>query len=536
MSIFDWLGTLLPRGGARSRSRAALAGVMPPQRAAPEENGAGNSRAEFDAGLAAYAAQDYAAAIDCFKSVLDKAHDDADAHNNLGMSQLALGNCGDAMDSFVLALHFRPQFPQALYNMALAAHRLGDCAQAVASLERALELTPDFAVAHSMLGYVLGHELGEYERGAAHIRRALELSPADPDVRCNSSAVLTREGRAVEALAICNDLLAAYPEMHEARLNRSLALLKLGRFAEAWPDYEARKAARGNYVPRALPLPEWQGEALRNRKLLVYAEQGLGDQIMFASCLPDVLHEAALCVIECAPQLVPVFRLSFPAATIASRADGDATLSRLAQSAGVDCQVAIGSLPGHLRKSASDFPCHTGYLKADPARIEYWRRRLDELGPGLKIGISWSGGAPSTGGGNRSLRLAEWSPILELPACTFVSLQYGNAGTELQVLSDQSRGRIHEWREAIESYAETAALVAALDLVISVQTALVHLAGALGKPAWVMLRAASEWRYLEQGETMPWYPSLRLLRQPHPGDWQPVVARIAQDLAHLAPR
>jgi Flp pilus assembly protein TadD len=529
MSILDWLETLLPRGGARSRN--APAGVPALRHAAPDADARDAWRAAFDTGLAAVTSRDFATAIECFSRVIEQRHDDADAHNNLGLSHLGLGSSEDAMDSFVLAIHFRPHFPQAFYNMALAADLLGDRGQVVASLERAIELKPDFAAAHSMLGYVLSHEVGEFERGAAHIRQALELDPADPDVRCNYSAVLTQEGRAEEALAICHELLAVHPDMHEARLNRSLAGLKLGRFAEAWPDYEARKVARGNYVLRALPLPEWQGQSLLNRKLLVYAEQGLGDQIMFASCLPDLLAQAETCVIECAPQLMPVFRRSFPAATIESQAQGDASLARLAQSAGLDYQVAIGSLPGHFRRTRSDFPQHTGYLQAEPARIEYWRHRLDALGPGLKIGISWAGGAPSTRGASRSVRLAEWSPILAQPACRFVSLQYGNASRELQAASQQQRFGIHEWREAIESYAETAALVAALDLVISVQTALVHLTGALGKPAWVMLRGISEWRYLEHGETMPWYPSVRLMRQQQPGDWQPVIAQIARDLA-----
>jgi Flp pilus assembly protein TadD len=493
-------------------------------------------RATFDAGLAAYAAGEFRTAIDCFNQVIDERHDDADAYNNLGLSYLALNSYEDATDAFVLATHFRPQFPQAFYNMALAALGPGELEQAVTSLERALELQPDFAAAHNTLGYVLSHQLGEFEMGAAHIRKAMELNPADPDVLCNYSAILIQEGRAEDALTICHQLLAAHPAMHEARLNRALAGLKLGRFEEAWPDYEARKLARGNYVPRALPLPEWLGEPLLDRKLLVYAEQGIGDQIMFASCMPDVLMQVESCMIECASKLAALFIRSFPSATIVSEAKGDASLARLAQAAGLDGQVAIGSLPGQLRKRRADFPSHAGYLHAEPARIEYWKHRLDILGPGLKIGIAWSGGAPSTQRATRSTQLAEWLPILAQTACHFVSLQHGNVSGELAALSREQQIPIHDWPDAVENYDETAALVTALDLVISVQTALVHLAGALGKPAWVLLRAASEWRYLEHGETMPWYPGVRLFRQSRPGEWTLAVARVAQDLAQLARR
>ena len=492
--------------------------------------------ARFDTGIAAYAAGDFVTAVACFNRVIEARHDDADAHNHLGLSYLALGNHADAADAFVMAVHFRPQFPPAFYNMALAALGLGDPAQAITSLERAIELQPDYATAHSTLGYVLGHQLGEFELGAAHIRTAMELNPEDPDILCNYSAVLIQEGQAEDALSICCDLLAAHPDMHEARLNRALASLKLGRFEAGWPDYEARKRARGHYVPRALPLPEWQGEPLHDRKLLVYAEQGVGDQIMFASCVPELLPQLAACVIECAPRLVPLFQRSFPSATIASQREGDANLARLAQIAALDSQVAIGSLPGQLRKHRADFPAHAGYLRADPERSGYWTQRLDALGPGLKIGIAWSGGAPTTQRTGRSTQLADWLPILGQAGCHFVSLQHGDVRDELAALSRAHKIPIHDWRDAIENYDETAALVSALDQVISVQTALVHLAGALGRPAWVMLRAAAEWRYLVRGEEMPWYPGVRLFRQAQAGDWAPVVARIAQELAQLARR
>jgi Flp pilus assembly protein TadD len=534
MSIPAWLASLLPRFGAGARAVPAGAPASP--RAVPDDNARRAVRADFDAGLAAYSSKDYAAAIACFNRVLQIRHDDADAHNNIGLSYLGLGRDEDAMDAFVLATHFRTQFPPAFYNMALAALGRGDIERALTSLERAIELNPEFTAAHSTLGHMLIHQTGDFERGAAHIRQALAISPADPDVLCNYSAVLTQEGRAGEALEICQQLLTAHPDMQEARLNRALARLKLGSFAEAWPDYEARKLARGNYVPRALSLPEWNGESLRGKKLLIYAEQGLGDQIMFASCVPDVLAQAEHCIIECAPQLVPLFARAFPSATVESQAQGDASLTRLAQASGVEYQVAIGSLPAQFRRHLPDFPRHARYLRAEQARAALWKNRLDALGPGLKIGISWYGGAPSTRGASRSTQLAEWLPILQHTACHFVNLQYGNAGDELRALSREQSIVIHDWREAIGNYDETAALVTALDLVITVQTALVHLAGALGKPAWVMVQAGCEWRYGERGESMPWYPGVRLLRQPRPGDWHSVILRVAQDLAQLARR
>jgi hypothetical protein len=241
-------------------------------------------------------------------------------------------------------------------------------------------------------------------------------------------------------------------------------------------------------------------------------------------------------MIECAPALAPIFARSFPTAVIVAQEPADAGLARAAQAAGIDYQVAIGSLPAQFRQRESDFPRRAAYLRADPARVDDWNMRLAALGPGLKIGISWAGGTPSTRGAGRSVPLAEWLPVLRQPACHFVNLQYGKARDELAAFADAHSLACHDWRAAIENYEETAALVSALDLVITVQTALAHLAGALGKPVWVMVPAACEWRYGERAETMPWYSAARLLRQPGCGEWRPVILRAAEDVARLAGR
>ncbi len=501
-----------------------------PDSARPDAEQESAAHAAFEAGKAAFWRKNYGTAVSCFAAAIRIRHDDAEYHNYLGLSYLEQGDYENAADCFALAIHFRPRFPQAYHNLALAAQHRGDFALAVTSLEQALGLKPDFTGAHNNIGYLLVRELGELTRGAAHVRAALKLAPDDWDVLCNYSMVLIQEGRSDEALAACERILAARPELHEARLNRALALLRLGRFAEAWPDYEARKLAHSNYRTRTLPLQEWSGQRLQGKKLLVYAEQGLGDQIMFASCLPEVLSQVSGCIVECAPQLLPIFRRSFPAARIEPQAKDDTNLAILVQAARFDYQVAIGSLPGHFRRAWADFPPHAGYLHADAARMAYWKDRLGTLGPGAKIGISWFGGAVSTRRDARSTRLQDWLPVLSQSCCSFVSLQFGDVANELSAVLREHGIAVHEWRDAIDVYDETAALAGALDLVISVQTAVAHLAGALGKPAWVMLPAVSDWRYLERGESIPWYPSVRLLRQPQAGDWPAVIARVADDL------
>ena len=199
----------------------------------------------------------------------------------------------------------------------------------------------------------------------------------------------------------------------------------------------------------------------------------------------------------------------------------------------VDWQIPMGSLPGLLRKRREEFPRHTGYLRAAPERIAYWRSRLDALGPGPKIGVSWRGGIATTRRHLRSLSLEEFLPILRLPA-SFVSLQYGDCADDLDALGREHGLGLPHWQEALDDYDETAALICALDLVVSVCTAVIHLAGALGKPVWVLVPAVAEWRYLDRGETLPWYPSARLFRQAVAGQWQEPISQLAENCERWA--
>jgi tetratricopeptide (TPR) repeat protein len=533
-------------------------------RSSPEEGG----DTLFLKGIEADEEGDLDTAILCFERVIAARYDDAEAHHKLGLAYFRQGRIEQAADSFAMAVHFRPDFVDAHFNLALAAQRLGDFArartdlkrvialrpehaeaynalgaielecgdsvEAVACFERAVNLAPAYAAAHNNLGYVLFRDLGHYRRGAQHIQTALDLNPADSNAWCNQTIVLSHQGRLDELISVCDQLLAAKPQLHEARLNRALAQLKRGRYEAAWPDYEARKQVRSNYIPRPYTYPEWGGEPLTGKRMLIYAEQGLGDEIMFASCLPDVLRKAESCVIECSARLAPLFQRSFPSAQVHAGSQADNDTAWLRQYEPIDVQAAIGSLPQFLRHHVADFPQHRGYLRADASRAAYWRAALDALGPGIKIGISWRGGMPSTRRDLRSMKLVEWLPLLQCPDSHFVSLQYGDVAREIESFKAEHLLSLHHWEQAHRDYDETAGLIDALDLVISVQTAVVHLGGALGKQTWVMVPAVPEWRYLQQGSSMPWYPSVRLFRQEREGEWQPVVEALAEELRRAA--
>lgn len=510
---------------------------------------------------------DFDAAVRMLQEAIALKYDFADAHFVLGQIYQRRGQLDDASDCYVLATHFRADLQEAYLKLGLLAldqsrfdeaqfhlekaialnaedaeaHNglgvallnRGHAEEAVAHFQRALVVRPDFARAHSNLGHVLFRDFERFEEGAEHSKTALQLAPDDTDVQSNWTMVLEHYGHYSEALALCNRLIERDPELNEARLNRALILLKMGEFRSAWPDYEARKLTRSNYTPRPYVFPEWCGEPLTGKTVLVYAEQGLGDEIMFASCLPDLIARAGRCVLECAPRLERLLRRSFPGATLHGAEQSDVDTSWLAQVGPIDYQVALGSLPGFFRRQWSDFPPNAGYLRADSARVEHWRGRLRTLGTGPRIGISWRGGVTSTRRQLRSMQLSELWPLVQRKDAVFVSLQYGECRAEIEALLQSAGVRVHHWQEAIDDYDETAALVSALDLVISVQTAIVHLTGALGKPAWVMVPAVPEWRYLDRGEAMPWYPSVGLYRQARLGDWQPVIRRISEELEIL---
>ena len=490
----------------------------------------------------------------------------ADAHLLLGTLLHGQRRFEDAQDSYVLAACFRPDWWPPHLQQGLLALDEGRHADAVVSLARALELgahdagvhhalgkahlcaghanaaveqyrkalelAPDLARAHSDLGYVLFSTLEEYDEGARHIARALQLAPDDISVLCNWIMVLDRRADTEGALRLADELLLRDRELIEARVNRALMLLKQGEFARGWPEYEARKRLPGNTCTSDAPWPDWDGATLAGRHIFVHGEQGLGDEIMFASCIPDVAACAGACTLECHPKLVKIFSRSFENVQVIEKDTWRAMPSRMRGTP--DVKVAIGSLPQFFRRTRADFPARSGYLRADPGRVLHWRTRLAALPGRRKVGISWRGGMASSRRRLRSIPPEAWLPVLQAAHADFVSLQYSPAEGELEALRRSSGVPVHHWQEAIDDYDETAALVCALDLVVSVQTAVVHLAGALGAPVWVLIPDAPEWRYGARGTTMPWYPSATLVRQSGGSGWAPVMERLGSDLSAWA--
>jgi len=377
-------------------------------------------------------------------------------------------------------------------------------------------------------------ETGYPEEALASFERALELRPDTLVTQTCIAHALRDLGRIDEALAHYDRVLAQQPNFGDALINRCYALLMRGDYAAGWAEYERRFAATGAPM-RGFPFPEWRGEPLAGKRILIYAEQGLGDEIMFASCVPDVLKRAGHVVIESNTRLAPLFMRSFSQATIhgANKDEDHAWLQALPR---VDFQVAIGSLPLHFRGTCAAFPANSGYLVADDVRIERWRSRLAAAPNRLRVGIAWRGGSLRTRQLMRSLALAHWQSLLTQPDVDFVSLQYGDVSEESAQLRDRHGITLRSFGAELTAIEELAAAIAALDLIISVDNTVAHLAGALGLPVWILLPFAPEWRYLRSGDTMPWYPSARLFRQSRPREWETVIAETAAALRQVKGR
>jgi tetratricopeptide (TPR) repeat protein len=455
-----------------------------------------------------------------------------EARVNLAVVFQKLWKWDKALRMLEEAARIKPGHPEVRYNLARAYWHREDYAAAEQALRDVQRLAPKLIDAAVDLGKIY-YETGRADDALAQMRSVLQQNPDQPVAHVSLGFTLETIGEFGQAMDCYEKALALDPGNVQAHVNRGVLWILNGEFERGWPEYEWRvRTEELIEAYQRFAMPRWDGSPLAGRGLLVHAEQGLGDEIMYASCIPEVLAQARHCVIECADKLVPLFARSFPQATVRGMAKG-ATAEWLKDVPTVDVQIPAGSLPLHFRRKAADFPRERPYLKADPARVNAWRARLAQLPGGLKVGLSWRGGVRMTGNVLRSIPLERLVPVLQQKGIGFVSLQYGNAQGDLDRVARLHGISIQHWQEAIDDYEETAALMCALDLTISVCTAVVHLGGALGRPVWTMAPLRPEARYGVSGEAMPWYASVRMFRQPGFADWESVIDKVARELAAL---
>lgn len=509
------LGTLCYRAGRLAEAHQYFRAVL--------EITPGDTSALNELGLVELAFGNRTDARSTFESLLDRDPEHAAAWNNLGLALAGQGQLQEAERAFRRALALDPAHAVAAANLGLACRDLNRPGEARAAYAQAVVLDPDSPGIRIGLALAL-QDLGELEAARAEIDVALALAPEDVQALGAASALQLRLGDAAAARVCAEHALRVAPEDAEARLAHAHACLAVADYAAGWRDYEARLRSRAS-PRRDYALPHWQADAPPTGRVLVYGEQGLGEQIMFASLLGESAARANI-ALDCAPRLRRLFRRSFPDLRVL---DDDA--AHRAGPRDFDHCIAIGSLARYLRNSEADFPRHTGYLQADAGAVAEWRARLTAAP--LRVGIAWRGGLPSTGRALRSVDPAALAPLLAQPGVQWVSLQHDAQSDELASLRTVAP-LLHD-ADMLADIDRSAALVAALDLAIVPCSTMVHLAGALGVPVWVLTPHAAAWRYRLSGDTMPWYPSARLFRQARDEDWQDVIGRLARELARFAP-
>ncbi|MCR5880411.1 tetratricopeptide repeat protein [Phenylobacterium sp. J367] len=468
------------------------------------------------------------------EALLARAPDDVRVLGALGGVLLRLERAADALPVFDRVLALKP-------GLAVAHADRGQALTGVGRAEEALAAT---AAARRIGGTALAYAwraeaaalaaLDRTDEAVAARRAAAALASGDAqaDDLGGAAQYLMDAGRPDEGLAAYEAALAAHPGSHGLRYRAGVARLALGDFAGGWKDYASRWMTPGyrniatnplltaHFVDRMTLLPT--REELAGRRVLVVAEQGVGDELMFASLLPELVEVAAqvTCVLD--RRLQALVAHSVPGARIIAGQGPD-----LVNTEDFDLFVPLGGLAAAFRPTRDAFPGRPFLRPRDPVR-ERWRDRLGPPDGRLRVGISWRGGMPHTRRAARSLTLPDLAPILDQPGCAFVSLQYGNVAAELAAFNAGRERPIAAFPRAdIDDFEDLAALVLELDLVVTVQTALAHVTGAVGQRGLVMVPKPAAWRYGQSGPRMPWYGSLELFRQPAPGAWEPVIAEVA---------
>ena len=404
-------------------------------------------------------------------------------------------------------------------------------------LKRSCRLRPAYVPALSNLGAAY-RTLARDEQAIAVLREAIEAARAqasdDPgDIKAlaealsNLGAVLHTRGEDEEATKVLSEALEICADLPIAHWNLGLSLLKQREWKKGWDGYDwGYKAGERKQSAHIGRYKEWLGEDLTNQTILVWGEQGIGDEIQFASCIPDLEKEAGRIILDCHPRLETIFSRSFPdIEVVGRRKDPKGTW---AQSMGVDYHIPIGSLPRRYRNEDKDFP-GTPFLVPNKTRAEWWKKQHEGK---VRIGLSWRGGRGDQGRPKRSIPLEKWGQIIRpIEGVVWTSLQYGEERyAEVQRANEQFGIDINHHDFAFEgNFDETCNITAACDLVISVQVAAVHVAGALGVPCWAMIPKGPTWRYVT-GEKLPWYDSVRQFHQEKLWDWGPVMEKVSGEL------
>jgi Flp pilus assembly protein TadD len=464
----------------------------------------------------------YAEAVEGFRQALRLGSGSAEVHSNLGAALAQVGRLDEAVTHYRQALQLRPGYVEAHNNLGVALTNQGRLEEAAAQLHEALRQRPDYAEALVNLGNVLC-TVGRAAEAEATYRRALALLPTYADGHTNLGNLLYHQGRRQDALAHFEEAVRLQPQHVDAHAGRALSLLARGDWPAGLAEYEWRWKSKKFSMAPVFARLLWDGSPLAGRTILLHAEQGLGDTIQFIRYAALVKQRGGRVIVACQKALLRL---------LAGCPGIDELVPQDRPVPAVDVQAPLLSLPRIFGTTPETIPADVHYLSADPALVEHWRRQLSPW-QGFKVGVVWQGSRQHVADRKRSVPLRQFAPLARLPGVHLFSLQKGDGVEQLHSLPElfpitDLGARMDD---AVGPFLDMAAIMKNLDLVIGCDTAVIHLAGALGVPVWVALPLAADWRWLQDREDTPWYPTMRLFRQLKPDDWDGVFRRLTTALA-----
>jgi tetratricopeptide (TPR) repeat protein len=463
-----------------------------------------------------------AEALRLVAAVLRRAPRSAEVLSNYGLILTALKRHEEALACFEDALASDAGHLLALKNRAASLKSLGRHDEALAAFAAVHAARPDDIDVLNECGGLLVR-LGQIEAALACYDRALTLAPQVAELQVNKGSALAAAGRFMDALACFNAAIAIDPQCAEAHYRASLIRLRSGDFKNGWCDYEWRWRTQCTPQVRRVNAPLWRGAPIAGKTILVLAEQGYGDTIQFIRYVPMIAARGARVILDVPP---PLYEIALGMDGVAAVLSTDAPAPR------VDYQCPFMTLPLAFATELTTIPAHVPYIQPSPELVAEWRDRLPQTGR-PRIGLCWAGSSAHLNDHNRSIALSRFAEILSLPDLHFVSMQR-DADAEAQAILQ--RHGVVELGQDFESFSDTAAVLAELDVLISVDTAVAHLAGALGKAVALLLPYPAEWRWFAGRADSPWYPTMRLFRQTAAGDWDTPLARLYKELGLLAQR
>lgn len=467
----------------------------------------------------------HAEAIASFERALSIRPEFHEAHNNLGIAWAGQGKYDRALACYQEALRLKPEYWAAHNNLGIVLANQKKYDEALASYRRALDIKPDYAEALNNMGIVLSQQ-GDYDEAVICFRRAIELKPDYAEAFSNLGITLTERGELDEALASYNEAVRLRENYPDAYMNRALAFLVRGDFERGWREYEWRWKCK-DFNPRKFGKPQWGGEPLDGRTVMFHAEQGFGDTFQFVRYVRMVKEQhGGRMIVWCPKPLIPI--LSQCPYIDQLTVEGE----KLPE---FDVHLPLLSLPHIFGTTLTTVPAEVPYLFAKPELVEHWRRELSYI-DAFRIAINWQGNPRYRGDRHRSIPLEKFAPLAQMPGVRLISLQKGFGSEQIPKLAGKFSvtelgGHVDG---AAGAFMDTAAVLKNVDLFVTSDTALAHLAGGLGVRVWMPLPKAADWRWLLLREDCPWYPTMRLFRQKEFGNWEEVFERICRGVEELA--